>query len=129
MQVEINEKYISRQISINIRGQMENKLIPLFIKNLILKSLYTKMGETKYSTSISNMGIIQFDKAIEDLIKSVEFIPPPSALCKIKLGIVTHGNKTSICFGSTVKETILEQLFFSRLVKDGIKISIESNRS
>lgn len=129
MQVEINNKYISRQISRNIRGQMEGKLIPLFIKNLILKSLYTKMGEGKYSTSISNMGIVNFDKEIESQIESLEFIPPPSALCKIKLGVVTLNDKMTICFGSTVKETVLEQLFFSRLVKDGIPITIESNRS
>lgn len=129
MQVEINNKYISRQISRNIRGQMENKLIPLFIKNIILKTLYTKMGEGKYTTSISNMGIVEFDKMIESEIESLEFIPPPSVLCKIKVGVVTCNNKTVISFGSTVKETKLEQLFFSRLVKDGIPISIESNRS
>ena len=129
MQVEINEKYISRQISRNIRGQMETKLIPLFIKNIILKSLYTKMGENKYSSSISNMGIVEFDKLIENRIKKVEFIPPPSKLCKIKAAVVTNNNVTSITFGSIVKETQLEQLFFSRLVKDGIPVNIESNRS
>lgn len=128
MQVEINDKYISRQISRNIRGQMENKLIPLFVKNLILKSLYTKMGEAKYSTSISNMGIVKFDDAIKDQIKLYEFIPPPSALCKVKLGVVTCNDRISICFGSTVKETMLEQIFFNKLVKDGIPISIETNR-
>lgn len=129
MQVEINDKYISRQISRNIRGQMEGKLIPLFIKNIILKSLYTKMGEGKYSTSISNMGIVKFDEEIKPEIESLEFIPPPSSLCKIKLGVVTLNDKMTICFGSTVKETVLEQLFFSKLVKDGIAISIETNRS
>ncbi len=129
MQVEVNSKYISRQISRNIRGQIENKLIPLFIKNLILKSLYTKMGEGKYSTSISNMGIVSFDESIRGKIKNLEFIPPPSTLCKIKLGVVTCNNVLSISFGSTVKETQLEQLFFSRLIKDGIPVEIESNRS
>lgn len=129
MQVEVNNKYISRQISRNIRGQMENKLIPLFIKNIILQSLYTRMGEGKYSTSISNMGVVSFDSLIMDQIEYLEFIPPPSSLCKIKLGIVTCNDVMTICFGSTVKETALEQLFFSRLVKDGIPIEIESNRS
>lgn len=129
MQVEVNSKYISRQISRNIRGQMEGKLLPLFIKNILLKSLYTKMGEGKYSTSISNMGKIEFDEAISNKITNFEFIPPPSSLCKIKLGVVTCNNTLSISFGSTVKETQLEQLFFSRLIKDGIPVEIESNRS
>ncbi|OQY37819.1 MAG: hypothetical protein B6229_07470 [Spirochaetaceae bacterium 4572_7] len=129
MQVEVNEKYISRQISRNIRGQMEAKLLPLFIKTLILKSLYTKLGESKYSTSISNMGMVNFDPLIEENINKVEFIPPPSALCKIKVGVITHKNKISITFGSIVKETQLEQLFFSRLVEDGISVDIDTNRS
>ncbi|QEN05023.1 hypothetical protein EW093_09975 [Thiospirochaeta perfilievii] len=129
MQVEVNDKYISRQISRNIRGQMESKLIPLFIKNIILRSLYIKMGESKYSTSISNMGIVEFDESIKERIKNIEFIPPPSALCKIKAGVATYNNKMSICFGSIVKETQLEQLFFSHLIKDGIPVEIESNRS
>ena len=129
MQVEVNEKYISRQISRNIRGQIENKLIPLFLKNIILKSVYTKMGESKYSTSISNMGILSIDETISDKIKCAEFIPPPSSMCKIKLGVVTINNKMSICFGSTVNETKLEEIFFKRLIADGIPIEIESNRS
>lgn len=129
MQIEVNEKYISRQISRNIRGQIDSKLIPLFIKNIILKSLYTKMGESKYSSSISNMGIIKFDKAIESRVLDMEFIPPPSTLCKIKAGVITCNNIVSISFGSTVHETELEHLFFTRLVKDGIKVKIESNRS
>ena len=129
MQVEVNEKYISRQISRNIRGQIGNKLFPLFIKNLILKSLYTKMGESKYSTSISNMGIVEFDPILDDKIKNVEFVPPPSYLCKIKVGVITHKNRMGITFGSIVKETTLERLFFNRLVEDGISVEIETNRS
>lgn len=129
MQVEVNDKYISRQISRNIRGQMETKLIPLFIKNIILKSLYIKLGESKYSSSISNMGIVDFDDTIKDYIKRVDFIPPPSALCKIKLGVITYNNITTITFGSIVKETQLEKIFFRKLVKDGIPVEIETNRS
>ena len=129
MQVEVNERYISRQISRNIRGQIEGKLIPLFIKTLLLKSLYTKLGESKYSTSISNMGIVNFDTTIANSIKKVEFIPPPSSLCKIKVGVITNNNQMGISFGSIVKETQLEQLFFSKLVKDGIPVKIDTNRS
>lgn len=128
MQVEVNDKYISRQISRNIRGQMESKLIPLFIKNIILKSLYIKFGESKYSSSISNMGVVKFDNKIDELIKKVEFIPPPSALCKIKLGTITHDGQMTICFGSVVNETELEKYFFRKLVKDGIPVEIETNR-
>lgn len=129
MQVEVNSKYISKQISRNIRGQMETKLIPLFIKNIILKSLYIKMGESKYSSSISNMGIVEFDESIKERIRHIDFIPPPSALCKIKAGVVTRGKTMSISFGSITRETMLEQLFFTHLIKDGIEIEIESNRS
>lgn len=129
MQVEVNDKYISRQISRNIRGQMESKLIPLFIKNIILKSLYLKLGESKYSSSISNMGIVKFDEKINDCIERVDFIPPPSALCKIKLGVITYNNITTITFGSIVKETQLEKTFFRKLIKDGIPVEIETNRS
>lgn len=129
MQVEVNNKYIQRQISRNIQGQMDTKLIPLWLKNIILRGLYVKLGESKYSTSISNMGIVTFPDSISDRILKCEFIPPPSALCKIKAGVITMNNSMAITFGSIVSETQLEQLFFSRLIEDGIPVEIESNRS
>lgn len=129
MQVEVNNKYIQRQISRNIQGQTDTKLIPLWMKNIILRALYVKLGESKYSTSISNMGIVKFPDEIKDRITKCEFIPPPSELSKVKLGVITLNNTMSITFGSIVRETILEQYFFSHLVKDGIPVEIESNRS
>lgn len=129
LQVEVNDKYISRQISRNIRGQMDSKLIPLFIKNIALKSLYKKYGESKYTTSISNMGIVNFPDEISEKIKKVDFIPPPSSICKIKLGVISYKDKLSITFGSIVKESELERLFFTKLKSHGIDVEIESNRS
>lgn len=129
LRVEVNDKYISRQISRNIRGQMESKLIPLFIKNIALKSLYKKYGESKYTTSISNMGKLSFPEELEPMVKKVEFIPPPSSICKIKLGVISFNGTLSITFGSVVKESELEMIFFKKLREHGIVADIESNRS
>lgn len=129
LRVEVNDKYISRQIARNIRGQMESKLIPLFIKNIALKSLYKKYGESKYTTSISNMGSVKFPDIIESMIKKVEFIPPPSSICKVKLGVISFKDTIAITFGSVMKETDLEKVFFRKLRSHGIIAEIESNRS
>ena len=47
---------------------------------------------------------------------------------KISGGVCSFGDKLSICFTSTMRETHVEKEFFTFLVKMGIQVKLETNR-
>lgn len=128
MRVEVNEKYIQRQITRNVKGERSTRGTPLFLKNIVLKILYTRMGESRYSSSISNMGKVDMPEELKDRILRFEMVPPPSPLTKIKCGVISWKDELVISFGSIVEETDLEKHFFRTLRKQGIPVEIETNR-
>lgn len=129
MKLNITEKNISKYVSRNVANERSLflKTIPLFLKNIILPVVYNLFGESSYTSSISNLGIIKFPKELEKYISDFEFFPPPSRLNKVKLGIVSFKDKMYISFGKLTRETDLEKIFFRKLRKEEIRIKVRSN--
>lgn len=129
MKMNITEKNISRFISRNISNEkiIFLRLIPLFIKNLVLNQVYKKFGESGYTSSISNIGEIKFSEEASKYIEYVEFYPPPSRGNKIKAAVISFKDIMVISFGKLTKDTEIEKIFFRKLRKDGVRIKIHTN--
>lgn len=129
MNMNINQKVISRYISRNVKNERNLliRILPLWFKNLIMPTVYSRFGERGYTSSISNLGIIRLPKEIEAFVNKFEIYPPPSIENKIKLAVVTYRDKMTLCFGSTVYNTEIEKIFFRKLRKLGIPIKLETN--
>lgn len=129
MTMSINKKNISRYIARNVKNEkrLYVRLLPLWIKNLIMPIVFSRFGERGYTSSVSNLGVIILPKEIEDYISKVEVYPPPSVENKIKATIATYKDKMAICFGSTVDNTEVEKIFFRKLRKSEVNVKIESN--
>ena len=129
MKLEITEKNISKSISRNISNEkiLFLRLIPLFLKNIILYQVYKKYGESGYTTSLSNIGEIKFSENASKYIEYAEFYPPPSRGNIIKAGVISFKDKMVISFGKLSKESVIEKIFFRKLRKDGIRIKIQTN--
>lgn len=130
MKMTITKKHISQHIHKNIKNEKSLfvRLSPLFIKNLLMPTLYNKLAERNYTSSISNLGLITMPKSIENLIERFEFYPPPSRGNIIKLGVISYKDKLFISFGSLTKITEIEKIFFRKIRKLNIPIKIETNR-
>jgi len=130
MKMSITRKNISRYIHKNVKNEKSLfvRLIPLFIKNLLLPVLYNKYAERNFTSSISNLGQITMPKSIENKIERFEFYPPPSRGNIIKLGVVSYKDKIYISFGSLTKTTEIEKIFFRKIRRMNIPVKIETNR-
>lgn len=129
MSTNINPKIISKYISRNVKNERKLfiRILPLWFKNMIMPTIYSRFGERGYTSSISNLGIIRLPMEIDQYVKKFEIYPPPSIENKIKLAVVTYKDKMALCFGSTVYNTEVEKIFFRKLRKLGIPIKIETN--
>jgi len=129
MQVEVNEKYINQQIRFIVGGIAHPfvKWLPLLIKAPFEKLIYRYIATRKHSGVLTNLGLVRLPESVQNKIERFDFIPNPNPVTKCNLGIISYGEWTTITIGSVVKYRDVERLFFTRLKKAGLEISIESN--
>ncbi|MFP7492673.1 alcohol acetyltransferase [Terribacillus saccharophilus] len=127
----LNDKQLKTLIARGVRGERNFLLraLPLFMKDWISPMVHARFGENLYTSSISNLGVIALEDELEKHVERFEFYPPPSIGNKIKAGVISYKDDMYITFGNLSNDRLVERTFFRRLVKEGIKIKIETNRS
>ncbi|MBQ7972685.1 MAG: hypothetical protein IJ291_04470 [Lachnospiraceae bacterium] len=126
---EITGKHFNTRFAGNVKAEETPaiKVIPLFIKNMVLRYLSRKSGDRNSSISLSNLGNVALPKEMEPYVERFDFILGKRAESYNNCGVISYGGKLRINFIRTIKEPVLEQLFFTKLRKMGIPIHIESN--
>ncbi len=130
MVLELDHRFIRRQIVRNIAGERNPllRILPLDIKNLILRWYYTILGSKIFTLSFSNLGKVNIPEEMQQYISSYQFIPPPHKTTVSTTSIAYNGN-TSFIFSSTMVDHDLESKFFARIRSIGIPVMIRTNRS
>ncbi len=130
MGLYMNKKHINRYISRNVRNEkfILLRIIPLFVKKIMMPIIYKRFGEKGYTSGLSNLGIVRLPEEITPLVKSIEVFPPPSAESRLKLVMVSYNDQINLSFGKTAADTSIEQIFFGKLIEMGIPVKIETNK-
>ena len=95
------------------------RYVPAFIKKFFMGHLGKYFGTSTTST-LSNLGIINFDDRYVSDIDNVYALVMPGRLQKIKCTIGTFGNKLNIMMNSNIEDIIFEKEFY-RLLKNDFK--------
>jgi NRPS condensation-like uncharacterized protein len=129
MLTQTNEKAISRYLSRNVGGQRNwvVRLAPLAFKKLLMPFLYTRMGEALYSGTLSNLGLIKLPQGMAREVERVDFMLGNNPMNKNGCGVCSFGDRLIINFSRITTHAEVERLFFTRLIKMGIPVRIETN--
>ena len=130
MQFYINEKYLRGDITTNAATQ-RNPLIritPLFIKDFVVKSFYSKIQDHNSSAGLTNMGALKVVNDMKPFIERFDIYMGQPFSRRTNCAIASFEDILTINFASSIKETDVERLFFRKLIQDGIHVKIESNR-
>ena len=124
-----NEKAISRYLSRNVGGQRNwmIRIIPLVFKKFLMPFLYTRMGEDLCSGTLSNLGLVKLPEGMTNSVERIDFMLGTNPLNKTGCSVCGYGDKLYISFSRINANTDIERLFFTRLVKMGIHVKVESN--
>lgn len=124
----VPEKMAARvAANVNLQRLMSIRLIPLFLKNPIMRCVYHSVGEKNGSINISNLGRIRVPEAMEPHIRRFDFMIGVQITYPNNCAVASYGDLTCINMIRNITETELERRFFTRLVKLGIPVRIESN--
>lgn len=129
MRTQLDHRHLKQQISRNVKGAVHPllRISPLWIKNIGLKMIYRDFGESRFSGSLSNLGRVAFPPSLDEIIETVEFVPPPSSALGVKCGALSYRGRLRLTFGSLLQETALERLVFTTLRSFGIPIKLTGN--
>ncbi len=127
MRVEVDEKYINKQIKRNVRAELHPLLraTPLFIKKIILRIATNVFFTSVNNGVLTNLGKVELPSILANEIEDFQFFLPPSRGVKICLALSRYKDNIYLNFGRIYKEAEVEKLFFRKLVKMGIKVKIK----
>ncbi|MDP4089584.1 MAG: hypothetical protein Q8930_09985 [Bacillota bacterium] len=103
------------------------RIAPLFIKNLVLKSIYNVVGERFMTSTLSNIGSIVLPKEMETLIERFDFVLGSPKKNSINCAVISHKDTISISFTSVISENSIFKEFVDFLVTHGLKVDLETN--
>jgi NRPS condensation-like uncharacterized protein len=127
LQLESTPKRISRIITRNVGKEklIIIRMLPLFLKRLILYIAYHTFGSGLCSGVLTNMGAITLPSSIGEGVDSFSVSPPPpNKKVKISCGVVSYNNKMRITFASLASEKNLERTFYKFLTEQGVAVTI-----
>ena len=114
--------------NVNLANNMIIRLIPLFIKKRLMSVVENKVGDGYVTTTFSNIGLVKLPKEMEKYITDINFILGKSKGKSGSTSAIGYKDTLYITFSRKIREAEFERLFFTRLVKMGLEVEIESNR-
>lgn len=130
MKLQLTEKQMQARITANVKAEKNKflKALPLFIKNIGIKAVFSMTGEKKSCITMSNLGAVTIPKQMESFVERFDFTLGVQATGSNNCGILSYKDKLYINMIRNIKESELERLFFTNLVKFGIAVTVESNQ-
>jgi hypothetical protein len=130
MRSEVNAKPLMRLLGRNVGAERNFwiRTLPLFVKNTAIPSIYARWNLTKATSGLSNLGLVTLPEPCEPFVDRFDFVTTHPSSRGVAVGVVTYGDRLSICFHRLLVESTVERLFFRKLVGMGLKVRIESNQ-
>lgn len=130
MRYYINDKFLRGDITTNAATQRNPfiRVVPLFIKDFVVRTFYTKVQDRNSSAGLTNMGALQVPEDMKPFIERFDIYMGQPFSSRTNCAIISYEDILTINFASSIIETDVERYFFQKLVQDGIHVKIESNR-
>lgn len=130
MRYYINEKFLRGDITTNAATQRNPviRLVPLFIKDFVVRTFYSRVQDKNSSAGLTNMGALKVPPEMKPFIDRFDIYMGQPFSSRTNCAIISYEDTLTINFASSICETDVERFFFRKLVQDGIHVTIESNR-
>ncbi len=130
MALAITPKNMQAIFTTNVNSEkvLAIKVVPLFIKNIIMRLVFDWCGDSSGCLNISNLANIDIPDEMKPYVTRFDFIIGPQSAAPYNCGVCSYGGKMYINMIRNSVEPELEGEFFRRLVKFGLNVKLESNQ-
>jgi NRPS condensation-like uncharacterized protein len=129
MGLEVNAKQMSMKIAANVGSEriFAVKIMPLFIKNIVMKAVFNSVGERKNCLSMSNLGAVKLPDVMMPYVERMDFILGVQATAPNNCGVLSFGDTLYINFIRNIREADLEYHFHCVLRDMGLPVQVQTN--
>ena len=130
MGAQLTRNNLNAKITTNVKSEkmFMVKIMPLFIKNLVMRIVYNIVGEKISSITISNLGNVELPDEMRNYVSRMDFVLGVQAMSPCNCSVLSYEGKLYINFIRNIKGSDLERKFFTHLRSLGIHTLIESNQ-
>lgn len=131
MRYYINDKFLNADITTNAVTQKNPiiRVVPLFIKDFVVKSFYIRVQDCQSSAGLTNLGVITLSEELQKHVERFDVLMGQPFSARTNCAIISYQNTLTINFASCITETDVERFFFRKLVQDGVPVKVETNRN
>lgn len=129
MRMNNKEKYLNAIMCKNLSDEMNpiTRVVPLFIKNIVMRIAFNMYGENLVSSTFSNLGMVKVPDEMGKYIDHFDFVFGRFKRDMPSVAAASFGDKLCISWSSGIVEKDVERRFFTELVKMGVHVKLESN--
>lgn len=125
---QIQKDHLEDLFSYSVSNQKNLLLrpIPLGIKNLVMKAVYTQSALAN-TTTITNIGNVRVEEAYEPYIRMFYAFLPMSKGQSLKGTICSYKDTLVLSFSSAFADANVQGAFLRKIAEDGVDVKVETN--
>lgn len=129
MKQQITEKNMAAMIKTNVASELNPivRIVPLLLKNVIMKAIFNAVGEKKTCFSFSNLGLIKVPEEYSAFVKRMDFVLGSQAAAPYNVSAVTYGGRMYLNVTRNARRPVLEREIYEVLREKDVPHTIESN--
>lgn len=126
---ELTKEKLQERIvaNVTIEKNIFLRLVPLFIKELVLKIGYSTWGDKLNTMTFSNIGVVKLPKSMEPHVRKFIFTNGASKTSPVNVGGISYRDRMQITFAGAIRERDLQREFYRLLSSFGLEVLIETN--
>mgnify|MGYP003158946561 CR=1 FL=1 len=125
---QINREHLEKLFSYNVSNEklLAARAVPLFLKNIAMKLVYTKSALAN-TTTITNIGNIGVDEEYRPYVEMFHAFLAMSKGQHLKGTICSYGSTLVFSFSFDLKDVSVQRGFFRKIAADGIEVELDTN--
>lgn len=129
MKLQITEKNMASIIAANVGNErpLFMRIMPLFLKNAVMKLVFNAVGERKTCFTFSNLGAVTAPQEFSDRVDRIDFVLGVQANAPYNTSCISYKGQMNLNIIRNIKEPILERELYAVLRGLGIHLKAESN--
>ena len=129
MKQQMTERNMAAMIKTNVDSELNLfiKLVPLALKNVIMKAVFNAVGEKKSCFSFSNLGLVNVPEEYSSYVNRMDFVLGSQAAAPYNVSALTYGGKMYLNVTRNASEPVLERKIYEVLRERGVPHTVESN--
>lgn len=129
MKLQITDKNMAAIIATNVNDEKNPllKIVPLFLKNIVMKLIFNAVGEKKSCYSFSNLGVVDPPEEFKRYVDRLDFVIGNQASAPYNVAALAYKGKIYLNIIRNISDPILEAEFHNVFRELGIEHVVESN--